>query len=62
MTDDRNYMVFGIGLILFLSVANFRGWTFADVDEVKQVPKTVRDNPGSYRAHYSSHYHYYGGK
>ncbi|MBI4867063.1 MAG: hypothetical protein HY816_08940 [Candidatus Wallbacteria bacterium] len=62
MTDDRFYLSYGAAILLLLATAHFRGWTFTDVDEVKEVPRTVRDNPGSYRQHYHSHYHYIGGK
>ena len=32
------------------------------VNEVKNVPRSVRDNPGSYRSVYSAYHHYTGGK
>jgi hypothetical protein len=47
------YAVFG-GLVLaaFLGF-QWMGWTFSDDHEDHDSPpKSIRDNPGSYRAHY----------
>ena len=45
------------------AVAEYRGWSFCTrVNEVKNVPKTVRDNPGAYRSHYGGYSRYVGGK
>ena len=38
------------------------GWSLNRVDQVLNVPRSVRDNPGSYRSVYSSYHHYTGGK
>jgi hypothetical protein len=56
------YMVYGGVVLLGLIVAQYQGWTLARINEVKNVPRSVRDNPGSYRAVYSSYHHYTGGK
>lgn len=56
------YRWYGLGIVAFMAWAVFTGWGWADVDEVKQVPKSVRDNPGAYRAHYRTYHRYYGGK
>ena len=45
-----------------VSFAEYRGWSLNRVDEVLNVPRSVRDNPGSYRSVYSSYHHYTGGK
>ena len=42
--------------------AEYRGWSLDTIEEVKNVPKSVRDNPGSYRSVYSGYHHYTGGK
>jgi len=42
--------------------ALWTGWWTTPVERVTGVPKSVRDNPGSYRSHYSSYHRYYGGK
>jgi hypothetical protein len=45
-------------LILGLySVAEFRGWSLTSYDEVKNIPKSIRDNPGAYRSVYQRYYH-----
>jgi hypothetical protein len=56
------YVVYGAVVMLGLGVAQYRGWSLATVNEVKNVPRSVRDNPGSYRSVYSSYHHYTGGK
>jgi hypothetical protein len=56
------YILYGIVVLGTLTVAEYRGWSLDSVDEVKNVPKSVRDNPGSYRSVYSSYHHYTGGK
>jgi len=56
------YMGYGGVVLLGLVVAQYQGWSLANVNEVKNVPRSVRDNPGSYRSVYSSYHHYTGGK
>ena len=45
-----------------VAMAEYRGWGLNRVDQVKDVPKTVRDNPGAYRSHYGFYPRYVGGK
>jgi hypothetical protein len=56
------YMIYGLGVLALLATAQYRGWTFTPVSLLSNVPKSVRDNPGSYRSVYSSYHHYTGGK
>jgi hypothetical protein len=56
------YIAYGAAVLLGLSVVQYQGWSLATVNEVKNVPRSVRDNPGSYRSVYSSYHHYTGGK
>ena len=56
------YMLYGAAVLVALSIAQYQGWSLARVNEVKNVPRSVRDNPGSYRSVYSSYHHYTGGK
>lgn len=56
------YAVFGALVLLALSGAHYAGWSPSDATEVKGVPKSVRDNPGSYRSSYGSGRHFAGGK
>jgi hypothetical protein len=50
------YMALGAASVLFLGAAHLLGWTFTSSEEIKGVPRSVRDNPGAYRVHY------FGGK
>jgi hypothetical protein len=56
------YVAYGVAVLLGLGVAQYQGWSLARVNEIKNVPRSVRDNPGSYRSVYSSYHHYTGGK
>ncbi len=56
------YLVYGALLLALTGAAEYRGWSLLPVNEVKNVPKSVRDNPGAYRAVYASHARYFGGK
>ena len=46
------YSVFGALLIGLILAAEVRGWTPMRPTEVKNVPRSIRDNPGAYRPHY----------
>lgn len=56
------YLVYAMSLLGLLGVAEYRGFTFTSVNEARSVPRTVRDNPGAYRPHYSGYNRYFGGK
>jgi hypothetical protein len=56
------YILYGSAVLVGLSIAQYQGWSLARVNEVKNIPRSVRDNPGSYRSVYSSYHHYTGGK
>lgn len=60
--SDMIHTFYGIAIVLGLAAFDFGGLSFAEVDELEQVPKTVRSNPGSYRSHYNNYVHYSGGK
>lgn len=49
----RAYTIFGVLLILLIAAAELRGWTPMRPTEVKNVPRSIRDNPGAYRPHYT---------
>jgi hypothetical protein len=55
-------LIYGIAVLSLVSLAEYRGWSLNRVDEVMNVPKSVRDNPGSYRSVYGYYHHYTGGK
>jgi hypothetical protein len=46
------YFLLGVALLLSVAAIEWTGWTPARPTEVRDVPRTVRDNPGSYRPHY----------
>ena len=50
MIWNRIYLIYGIVVVLFVGASAYRGWSFTSVNEVKNVPRSIRDNPGSYRA------------
>ena len=56
------YILYGVIVLGTLGIAEYRGWSLDSVDEVKNVPRSVRDNPGSYRSVYGYYHHYTGGK
>ncbi len=58
----RLYAMYALLLLGGVAFAEYRGWSFLSVNEVKNVPKTVRDNPGAYRSHYAYYSRYIGGK
>ncbi len=51
------FWIYGVAVLSFLAVAEIRGWSLTSYDEVKGVPKSLRDNPGSYRSTYSRFFH-----
>lgn len=62
MIKNPLYLAYGILLLGFFGYAGYRGLSFTKVNEVKNVPKTIRDNPGAYRSHYAFLPRYVGGK
>ena len=56
------FLIYGLAVLGGVSVAEYQGWSLNRVNEVLNVPKSVRDNPGSYRSVYGYYHHYTGGK
>jgi hypothetical protein len=56
------YLIYSLLLLTGATVAQYRGWSLSRVNQVKNVPKTVRDNPGAYRSIYGFYPRYVGGK
>ena len=46
------YLVFGLAVIATAAAAEWRGWSFTRVSETRASPRSVRDNPGTYRPIY----------
>jgi hypothetical protein len=59
---NRFYNVYGWLILGLLGFLHWYGWAWVDADRLTGVPRTVRDNPGSYRSTYTQHTHYTGGK
>jgi hypothetical protein len=55
-------LLYGLAVLSMVSLAEYRGWSLDRVNELLNVPKSVRDNPGSYRSVYGFYHHYTGGK
>jgi hypothetical protein len=62
MTMSKFYLIYSTLIAGGLFYSGLTGWSFGSYDEVKGVPKSVRDNPGAYRSHYASSARYFGGK
>jgi hypothetical protein len=56
------YALWGMLVLGGVWMAQYRGWSLDRVNELKNVPRSVRDNPGAYRSHYSYVPRYSGGK
>jgi hypothetical protein len=52
MISRALYLIVGMIILAATAAAEWRGWGPTQVTEVKDVPRTVRNNPGSYRPHY----------
>jgi len=55
-------LLYGFAVLSMVSLAEYRGWSLDRVNQLLHVPKSVRDNPGSYRSVYGFYHHYTGGK
>ena len=58
----RLYMMYGLMVLGAFATSEYRGWSMMSVNQLKNVPKSIRDNPGAYRSHYAYYHHYTGGK
>jgi hypothetical protein len=56
------YLLYGLLTLSTAAYGQYRGWSLDSINQLKNVPKSVRDNPGSYRAVYAGYHHYTGGK
>jgi hypothetical protein len=56
------YLVYGVLVLSAVGFAEYRGWSLDSMNQLHNVPRSVRDNPGSYRSVYNSYHHYTGGK
>lgn len=58
----RFFHICSASLLLLLMWSHWYGWAHVNADRVPNVPRSVRDNPGSYRSIYTNYMHYSGGK
>jgi hypothetical protein len=56
------FLIYGVMLLGASTYAHYSGWSLTRINEQKVAPKTIRDNPGSYRAMYWGYSRYIGGK
>lgn len=56
------YWLYGFLVLGGIAMAQHQGWSLDRTNEVKNVPRSIRDNPGAYRSIYSGYHHYTGGK
>jgi hypothetical protein len=56
------YILYATAVVVIATIAEIRGWSFMSADEIKNVPHSVRENPGAYRSVYASSAHYLRGK
>jgi hypothetical protein len=56
------YLFYGALLLGVTGYAQYRGLSLTRVTEVRNVPLSIRDNPGAYRSIYSGSPRYFGGK
>lgn len=59
MNIFRFFLAYGILILGLFATANYRGWSMTSYNEVKNVPKSVRENPGTYRSHYAYQRYYH---
>ena len=56
------YLAYSLLVLGGVGFAEYRGWSLDPMNQLHNVPRSVRDNPGSYRSVYSGYHHYTGGK
>ena len=55
-------MIYSVLLVGAWAVLSYRGYSLDRYQQINDVPRTVRNNPGAYRPHYSDGPRYTGGK
>ena len=53
----RVFQILGAVILSMFAYSDYRGWGLANYNELKNVPKSIRDNPGAYRSMYQRYYH-----
>ena len=52
----RTYLMLGLLVLGAMAYAEYRGLSLMRTDELKNVPKDIRNNPGAYRGLYQRYY------
>ena len=58
----KAYLVYGLMVIGLMATAQYHGWGWSPASLNRATPRTIRDNPGSYRPVYGGFGHIFGGK
>ena len=58
----KAYLIYGLIVVGLMGVAEYQGWRLLPVTPTRVAPRSVRDNPGSYRPIYGGFRHIFGGK
>lgn len=59
----RWYLIYGTAVVTLVGLWEYYGWApFSNAREGQPAPRSVRDNPGAYRTHYTGSGRYVGGK
>lgn len=53
----RFFWAFGALVLSLFGYADYRGLSMSSYNELKNVPKSIRDNPGAYRSMYHRFFH-----
>lgn len=56
------FLTYGLILLGLVGYAEYSGWSPNPANQLRNVPKTIRDNPGAYRSVYGGYHRYFGGK
>lgn len=56
------YLLYGLLVLGSTVTAGRMGWFSSSATEVKNIPKSIRENPGVYRSHYHWLPRWFGGK
>jgi len=56
------YLLYGLLVLGAAGAADVGGWFCARPTPVRNVPQSIRDNPGAYRSLYAASPRYAGGK
>jgi hypothetical protein len=56
------YLVYSLLIFGLTTMAEYRGWTLTQAKQIRDVPHSIRNNPGAFRSHYGGYSRYIGGK